>query len=144
MSSQRDRLDRLRTIVDEIGLTPENIMEFEECEIVSDLMEEGAVLSLEDEELRGTILEMRRLHEGIRKSNHAEYQRLAEELFSKLGRREWALKYHEAEGLARSLSEGEVARLGDEGLRRAYAALRHVHDGVAQKKAAVIARMSLV
>jgi hypothetical protein len=138
-----DTLERLKRIICEIGLTPQNIMEFEDCEIISDLMEEEAVSSVKDEELRRVLGEMRRLHEGIRRRNYPEYQRAAEEIFSRIGRIDRVFKYHEAEQLAKSLGEEEVARVKDARLRDTYLALRHVHDGIAGKKAKVLGSMDL-
>ena len=143
MSAPSDQLERLKKIINEIGLTPQNIMEFEDCEIISDLMDEDAVSSVKDEELRRILGEMRRLHEWVRKINHAEYHRAAEEIFSRIGKRGWVFKYHKAEQLAESLGEEEMGGVKDAGLRDAFLALRHVHDGIALKKARVISRMDL-
>jgi hypothetical protein len=143
LSVSSDPLERLKKIIDEIGLTPQNIMEFENCEIISDLMEEGAVSSVKDEELRRILSEMRRLHEGVRRSNYAEYHRAAEEIFSRIRKRDWVFRYHEAEQLAKTLGEKGMAGVKNERLRDTCLALRHVHDGIALKKASVISRMNL-
>jgi DNA-binding TFAR19-related protein (PDSD5 family) len=42
-------------IIDEIKLTPNDIEKYEECEIISDLLDEEILRSIDDEELR-TIL----------------------------------------------------------------------------------------
>jgi len=143
LSAPSDQHERLKKIINEIGLTPQNIMEFEDCEIISDLMEEDAVSSVKDEELRRILREMRRLHEGLRKINYTEYHRAAEEIFSRIEKRDWVFKYHEVEQLAKSLSEEEMARVKDARFRDTFLALRHVHDGIALKKARVISRMGL-
>jgi hypothetical protein len=106
-------------------------------------MDEDAVSSMKDEELKRILREMRRLHEGVRKRNYTEYHRAAKGIFSRIGRRDWVFKYHEAEQLAKKLDEDKMAEVKDPRLRNTCQALRHIHDGIAMKKARVIGRMDL-
>jgi hypothetical protein len=143
LESSVSNLDRITKIIVAIGLTPKNIMHYEECEIITDLMDVDIINEVPDPELGAILKRMRVLHEDIRKMNHAEFIRTATELFQRIPKKEYVLKYHDAEQISKLLPDEDVIHIKDEQLRETIQSLKHVHNHIAEKKANVIKRMNL-
>jgi hypothetical protein len=141
-SSENNR-DHIEKIILEIGLTPDNVLDYEECEIIVDLMDDEVINEVEEEEFRNILRRMRVLHLEVRKMNINEYIRAAKEIFQRIPNKEYVLKYHEAEQISKMFTDEDLAQIEREHLRDTIQSLRHVHDNLAEKKANVIQRMNL-
>ena len=134
---------KLIEIIEEIGLTPESVDAYEDCEIIADLMDESTIAKVNDAHLRSTLMEMRRLHADIRLMNQPAYIDKAAELFGKIPKCKHVLKYHEAEQLCKSLGEQDLMGISDPVLRATLRSLSHVHDVISEKKANVLRQVRL-
>lgn len=134
---------KINKIIVEIGLTPKNIMQYEECEIITDLMDEDIINKVSDLQFRTLLKKMRALHEEIRKMNYEAYIRTAEEIYQRIPNKEDVLKYHDAEQISKILTDDDLIHIEDNRLRDTIRSLQHVHDNIAEKKANVITRMNL-
>jgi len=130
-------------IINELRLTPEEIEKYEECEIISDLMDEETLKSIDDEVLRKIILQMRTLHLEVRRMNYAAYIEMAKSLFGKIPNRNYVLKYHELEELSKKLNGDEIKKIREENVRDTLLNIKHVHNNIAEKKANVIRRIKM-
>jgi hypothetical protein len=138
-----NNINKINGIIEEIGLTPTNIMQYEECEIITDLMDDDIVNEVTDQQFRILLKKMRALHEEIRKMNYDEYIRTAVDIYQRIPNKEDVLKYHDAEQISKLLTDTDLTRIQDNQLRNTIRALQHVHDNIAEKKANVIKRMNL-
>jgi hypothetical protein len=116
---------------------------YEECEIMADLIDDDMVKLMDDEDLRGLIQQMRKVHLEVRRINYTAYMNTAREIFGRISNRSSVLKYHQAEQLAKRISEEDIGRIKDPELRETLFCLKHIHDNIAEKKAKVIRRMKL-
>ena len=82
-------------IIDELTLTAEDIEKYEECEIISDLMDGEILRSIDDETLRKILVKMRALHSEVRRMNYPAYIDMTKSLFEKIPKKNYVLKYHE-------------------------------------------------
>ncbi|UCH38085.1 MAG: hypothetical protein JSV76_02680 [Candidatus Bathyarchaeota archaeon] len=138
-----NNVNKINRIIEEIGLTPKNIMQFEECEIITDLMDDDIVNEVPDQQFRILLKKMRALHEEIRKMNYGEYIQTAVDIYQRIPNKEDVLKYHDAEQISKLLTDTDLTCIQDNQLRNTIRALKHVHDNIAEKKANVIRRMNL-
>ena len=141
--SSENNLNLIENIILEIGLTTDNVLKYEECEIIVDLMDDDIINEVEDEAFRNILRQMRVLHLEVRKMNINEYMRTAKEIFQRIPNTEYVLKYHEAEQISKMFTDEDVAQIGSEHLRETIQSLRHVHDNISEKKANVMKRMNL-
>lgn len=138
-----DLINKASDIVKGIKLTPKNVDSYEECEIMADLMDDDMLKQIDDEDLRGLIQKMRRMHLEVRRFNYTTYLDTAREIFGRIADRSSILQYHQAEQLVKRISEEDICKIKDPELRETLLRLRHVHDNIAEKKANVIRRMKL-
>ncbi len=141
--SEEQSLKSARRIIVELKLMPEDVEKYEECEIISDLMDDEALKTVDDEALRKILVEMRALHAEVRRANYAAYADTAKSLFEKIPDRNYVLKYHALEGLSKEIGDEEIRRISDENIRNTLISVKHVHDNIAEKKANVIRRIKL-
>lgn len=59
-------LETAERIIKEIKLSPENIGAYEDCEIITDLMDEDMLNQINDQDFRRLLHDMRRLHSEVR------------------------------------------------------------------------------
>jgi hypothetical protein len=143
VESSENSVDKITKIIIEIGLTPKNIMHYEECEIIADLMGEEIITEVPDLQFRILLKKMRALHEEIRQMDYEEYIRTAVDIYQRIPNIEDVLKYHDAEQISKHLTDADLIHIENDRLRDTLQALRHVHDNIAEKKANVIRRMKL-
>lgn len=139
----KDLINKASKIVKRVKLTPKNMDSFEECEIIADLMDDEMVMQIDDEDLRGLIQKMRRMHLEVRRINYAAYIDTAREIFGRIADRSSVLQYHQAEQLVERISDEDINKIKDPELRETLFCLRHIHDNIAEKKANVIRRIKL-
>jgi hypothetical protein len=116
---------------------------YEECEIMADLMDDEMLKQIDDEDLRGLIQQMRKMHLEVRRTNYMAYIDTAREIFGRIADRSSVLQYHQVEQLVKRISDENINRIKDPELRETLFRLRHIHDNIAEKKANVIRRMKL-
>jgi hypothetical protein len=138
-----DTIRKITKIINELKLNPKNVDEYEACEIISDLMEDDMIKYIEDKELRMVLQEMRRLHVEVRRMNYNAYIEMAKELLGKIPEMKYVLKYHELERLSKKINEKEIEQIRDTNVKDTLLKIVHVHDDIANKKAAVIRKIKL-
>lgn len=136
-------INRASKIVKGIKLTPKNMDSYEDCEIMADLMDDEMLKQIDDEDLRGLIQQMRKMHLEVRRINYKVYIDTAREIFGRIANRSSVLQYHQAEQLVKRISEEDIGGVKDPELRETLFRLKHIHDNIAEKKANVIRRMKL-
>ena len=143
MSETGNPIEIAERIINEIKLTPENIDAYEDCEIITDLMDNDVLDEIDDQDFRRLLEDMRRLHSEVRRINYTVYINMARELFGKIPDKNCILRYHEVEQLSKRITEQEIMQIKDVRLRETLKRLKHIHDDIATKKANIIRRMNL-
>jgi len=143
MPETENPLETAKRIIEEIKLTPENIDAYEDCEIITDLIDEDILNQINDQDFRKLLHNMRRLHSEVRRMNYPAYISMARELFRKIPDKNHILRYHEVEQLSKRIREQEIMQIKDVKLRETLERLKHIHDDIAIKKANIIRRMNL-
>lgn len=110
---------------------------------MADLMDDEMLKQIDDEDLRGLIQQMRKMHLEVRRINYAAYIDTAKEIFGRIADRSSVLQYHQAEQLVKRISDEDISRIKDPELRETLFSLRHINDDIAEKKANVIRRIKL-
>jgi len=136
-------VEKAMKIISELRLTPKNINQYEECEIISDLLDGELLRYMTDEELRKIIQKMRDLHVEVRRMNYAAYIDMAKELFRKIPNRHYVLEYHELEQLSKKISDSEVKKIKEKNIREILDKVKHIHDNIDEKKVNVIRRIKM-
>ncbi len=130
-------------IIREIELAPEDVEKYENCEIISDLLNNEMLGLIEDLDLRKVIRQMRNLHREIRKENYRGYVHTTKELFGKILRADYVLRYHQLEQLSNKLNDSEIKKIRDKKIREVLQKVKHVHENIADKKANLIKKMNI-
>ena len=130
-------------IINELKLTPKSVEEYEDCEIISDLMDDEMMKHIEDEEFRRVLWEIRRLHVEVRRMNYAAYIDMAKELLGKIPDMRYVLRYHELERLSKKINEDEIGQVRDANIRDTLVKVVHIHDDIVNKKANVLKMIRL-
>lgn len=143
MSETGNPIEIAERIIKEIKLTPENIDAYENCEIITDMMDEDVLNEINDQDFRKLLQDMRRLHSEVRRMNYPVYINMARELFEKIPDENYILRYHEVEQLSKRIKEQEIMQIKDVKLRETLERLKHIHDDIAIKKANIIRKMKL-
>jgi hypothetical protein len=138
-----DALRKATEIINELKLTPKDIDEYEDCEIISDLMDDDMISHVEDGEFRRVLQEMKRKHLEIRRMNYAAYIDMAKELFMKIPNMKYILRYHELEKLSKKFNDKGIEQIKDTDVKEILLKIVHVHDDIANKKANVIRKVKL-
>jgi len=66
--------------------------------------------------------------------NYAAYIQTAKELFERIPKKSYVLKYHELEQLSKEVGEQEIKLMKDLNVRETLKKVKHVHDDIAKKK----------
>lgn len=143
MSETGNPIEIAERIIKEIKLTPENIDAYENCEIITDMMDEDVLNEINDQDFRKLLQDTRRLHSEVRRMNYPVYINMARELFEKIPDENYILRYHEVEQLSKRIKEQEIMQIKDVKLRETLERLKHIHDDIAIKKANIIRKMKL-
>ncbi|MDD1766816.1 MAG: hypothetical protein LUQ00_02740 [Candidatus Methanomethyliaceae archaeon] len=138
-----DAIRKATKIINELKLTPKGADEYEDCEIISDLMDDEMMKHIEDEEFRRVLWEIRRLHVEVRRMNYAAYIDMAKELLGKIPDMKYVLRYHELERLSKKINEKEIKLIRDPNVRDTLFKVVHIHDDIVDKKANVIRMIKL-
>lgn len=140
-------LKRAVGIVEELGLTPQNMDLFEDCESVCDLVTPRASLAFTAPEIWETAHWVRLLHAGLFGAENQPYAEAARDIFAQLpskgNAKEVISTYHQLEQLHRHISEESLASLADARIKDTILALRHIHDNPGERRARIIARYKL-
>jgi hypothetical protein len=138
-----DAIRKATKIINELKLTPKSVEEYEDCEIISDLMDDEMMKHIEDEEFRRVLWEIRRLHVEVRRMNYAAYIDMAKELLGKIPDMRYVLRYHELERLSKKINEDEIGQVRDANIRDTLVKVVHIHDDIVNKKANVLKMIRL-
>jgi hypothetical protein len=138
-----DAIRKATKIINELKLTPKSVEEYEDCEIISDLMDDEMMKHIEDEEFRRVLWEIRRLHVEVRRMNYAAYIDMAKELLGKIPDMRYVLRYHELERLSKKINENEIGQVRDANVRDTLVKVVHIHDDIVNKKANVLKMIRL-
>lgn len=130
-------------IINELKLTLEEIEKYEDCEIISDLLDDENVKSIDDETLRKILIKMRDLHSEVRRNNYAAYTNMAKSLFEEIPNKTYILKYHTLEGLSNKISDNEIKQIKEKNIQNIIVKVKHIHDNIAEKKANVIRQIKI-
>ncbi|MBI4187088.1 MAG: hypothetical protein HY530_06265 [Chloroflexi bacterium] len=130
-------LRRAEEIVGELGVAAQNVDDFEDTELISQLI---VPFGSRDDEVYQASSWVSSLHMGMKQVRHDErYQahaRAFRDIFSRLPvkgePKHIATVYHQLEQLSRELDEAELASIAP-GVREAVKAVKRVHDGVENK-----------
>lgn len=140
-------LKRAATIVEELGLTPENMDLFEDCEFICDLITPQASLAATAPDIWETAQWVRLLHTEFSAWKSQAYAEAARDIFATLpgngNAKEVITTYHQVEQLHRHVSEESLASLADARVRDAILALRHIHDNPDERRARIVERYRL-
>ena len=140
-------LKRAVEIVQELGLTPENMDGFEDCEFICGLIAPRASLSSSAPEIWETAHWVRSLHGEFYKGEDQAYAQAARDIFAQLpgegNAKEVITTYHQLEQLHRHISEESLATLADARVRDTILALRHIHDNPEKRRARIVERYKL-
>jgi len=140
MSKKRQEsiLERCEAMAREIGITKDQVQEYEDCERISDILGDDIVRLIDDVELRTTIIKMRRLHRKIRAQHSAPFISKAKDLYGKLPAMEHVLAYHCLEQLLEKIDDSSIEAITDPEMRALMSSIKHVHDkGYAERKAQI-------
>ncbi|MDP2660902.1 MAG: hypothetical protein Q8R28_09260 [Dehalococcoidia bacterium] len=140
-------LKRAANTVEELGLTPENMDLFEDCEFICDLITPQASLSATAPDIWETAQWVRLLHMELSGGKNQAYAEAARDIFAKLpgngNAKEIITTYHQLEQLHRHVSEESLASIADARVRDTILALRHIHDNPDERRAKIVERYKL-
>ncbi|MBI2303213.1 MAG: hypothetical protein HYU86_00505 [Chloroflexi bacterium] len=139
-------LKRATELVEQLGLTPQNVDLFEECEAISGLIAPRMSPTTE-EEVWQTVSWVHQLHLGRYQEKYRAYAAAARDIFAHLPTpghpQEVITAYHQLEQLCHSLEEGDIAAISEPATRETLLAVKHVHDDLPAKWAGIIERYRL-
>jgi hypothetical protein len=146
-SGKEKTLARILDIVKELGVTPDNVDDYEATEAISAQI---APFGSREDDVFQTAVWISSLHEGLARSGRDErYQahvRAFRDIFARLPVRgepkRIATTYHQLEQLSRELDEPALASLTPE-IRDVIQAVNHVHDNMPTKVARLKERYNL-
>lgn len=140
-------LRRAVEIVSELSLTPDNVDDYEEIEIISRFI---APFGSVEDDVYQTAAWMGRLHlsqSGLgRSERYQAHVRAFRDIFSRLPAKgeakHIATIYHQLEQLGRKLDDGDLTPV-DPGIGKAIQAVNRVHDGLEAKEVKLRQRYGL-
>lgn len=140
-------LRRAMKIISDLSLTPENVNDYEETEMIAGLI--APFGSIEDD-VYPTAVWVSSLHMDMgrlqRFEHYQAHVRAFKDIFSRLPARgepkRIATTYHQLEQLSRELGDGDLASV-DPGIGRVIQAVNRVHDGMEAKKVKLKQRYDL-
>lgn len=146
-SGKEETLARVLDIVRELGVTPDNVDDYEATETISAQI---APFGSREDDVFQTAVWISSLHEGLPRSGRDErYQAYViafRDIFARLPiqgePKHIATTYHQLEQLSRELDEATLASLNPE-TRDVIQAVNHVHDNMATKVARLKERYNL-
>ena len=139
-------LNRTVAIIEELGVTAENAQSFEDGERICGLIA-SKLASGEDEEVREIAAWVRELHKRNYADRSRSYAAAARDVFAKFpakgSPRDIITTWHQLEQLCRELNEEDISSIEDAAIRKSIQAVRHVHDGLKERRIEFIKRYHL-
>lgn len=128
MGDPPDSLKKSIDLARKLRISPKDVQKFEDCERVTDMLQEEHIDAIKDQGLQRTVRLMKREHGGIRAQHSEPFVKKAESLFRLLPRYDAVIDYHMLEQELEGVDDAEIDRLTDPGLKKLLLSVKHVHD----------------
>jgi hypothetical protein len=138
---------RAQEIVKLLGLTPQTVELFEDCERISHAVAAYSFPSFEGGDILETCRWVHRLHEPLYRERIPRYLAAAKDILGKLpvkgDVRAAITDYHQLEQLLDEIGDEELASIADKNVRQILKAVKLVHDNNLAKKTNLNAKYGL-
>ncbi len=142
---RRAVLNRAVAIIEEMGVSAENVQRFEDGERICGLIA-SKLASGEDEEVRQIAEWVRELHKRNYADRSQAYAAAARDVFAKFpangAPRDIITTWHQLEQLCRELSDEDISS-ETAAIKDAIRAVKHVHDGLEKSRIEFMRRYRL-
>lgn len=139
-------LSRVIAIINELGVTADNVQRFEDGERICGLIA-SKLAGGEDDEVRQIAEWVRELHKRNYADKSQAYAVAARDVFAKFPAKgapqDIITTWHQLEQLCRELSEEDISSVEDAAVRDAFLAVRHVHDNLKERRIEFMKRYHL-
>ena len=130
-------LDRAVAIIEEMGVSAENVQRFEDGERICGLIA-SKLAAGDDEEVRQIAEWVMELHKRNYAKKSETYAVAARDVFAKLPAKgppkDIITTWHQLEQLCRELNEEDISSIEDGAIRDAIRAVTHVHDDLQRRR----------
>jgi len=121
-----------------LGISADDVEKFEDCERVTDMLQDEYIEAIGDEELRRAVRLMKKEHAPIRAQHPEPFARKAESLYGLLPSYDAVIWYHRLEQGLEGVDGAALEQVRDPGMRSLLLAVKHVHDrGHGKRKAQI-------
>jgi len=128
MDSSTGHLRKCVDLAKKLGIPAQDVQKFEDCERVTDMLQEEHIDAIRDAELQRVVRLMKREHKGIRAQHSEPFVKKAESLYGLLPSYDAVIDYHMLEQELESVDDATIDRVDDPGLKKLLLSVKHVHD----------------
>jgi hypothetical protein len=138
MQGPPELLKKCLDLVNKLGISANDVQKFEDCERVTDMLQEEYIGAIKNAELRRVVQTMKKAHEGIRVQHSEPFVKKTESLYRLLPKYSAVLDYHVLEQTLETIDDSSLEQIKDPKLRKLLMTVKHVHGkGHGKRKAEI-------